>query len=249
VSPDGTRVFVTGSYDGGIAFVYGTVAYDASSGAKVWAARYNGPGNGNSALSLRVSPEGSRVFVTGYSAGSGDRSDVATVAYRSSTGARLWAARYNWGPSEASGLSLRLSPDGTQVFVTGSKFRATSGFDYLTVAYEAATGAKRWVARYNGRGNGDDLVNSLGVSPDGTEVFVTGTSQGSATTASDFATVAFNATNGARLWVARYNGPGASSDEAFSLGVSPDGARVFITGGSTGSGSGSEYATVVYTTS
>src|SRR5215471_13946058 len=48
---------------------------------------------------------------------------------------------------------------------------------------------------------------------------------------------------GARLWVARYNGPKKSWNNAASLAVSPDGRTVFVTGSS-----GHSYATVAYNT-
>jgi hypothetical protein len=100
------------------------------------------------------------------------------------------------------------------VFVTGSSAGSASALDYATIAYNASTGAKAWVKRYNGPGNGEDHA-TLRVSPDGTEVFVTGYSTGS-TGGGDYATIAYNASTGARLWVARYNGPGNGEDGATS---------------------------------
>ena len=76
---------------------YATVAYDASTGTELWVTRYNGPGNGDdyAAYALGMSPDGSAVFVTGYSRGSTSGFDYATVAYDATTGAELWASRYN----------------------------------------------------------------------------------------------------------------------------------------------------------
>ena len=248
VSPGGTRVFVTGSSQGASSGGdSATVAYSAATGAELWVARYNGPGNGNDfALSVAVSPGGTRVFVTGGSQGAGSGYDYATVAYSAATGARLWVARYN-GPGNGNDQvsSVKVSPGGTRVFVTGGSQGAGSGQDYATVAYSAATGARLWVARYNGPGNGNDGAGSVAVSPGGTRVFVTGGSQG-AGSGQDYATVAYSAATGARLWVARYNGPGNGLDGASSVAVSPGGTRVFVTGDSQGSGSGQDYATAAY---
>ena len=73
---------------------------------------------------------------------------------------------------------------------------------------------------------------------------VTGTSDGSGT-ASDYTTLAYDATTGSRLWLKRYNGSGNGYDYAEGLAVSPDGTKVFVTGGSWGAGS-DDYATVAY---
>jgi len=80
---------------------------------------------------------------------------------------------------------------GRSVFVTGFSTGATSGPDYATVAYNAATGARRWASRYNGPGNKTDGATSLAVGPAGDTVFVTGDSFGGVSTDSDYATVAY----------------------------------------------------------
>jgi WD40 repeat protein len=241
VSPDGSKVFVTGRSDGSTStWDYVTLAYDASTGAKLWVRRYNGPANSvDSANALGVSPDGSEVFVTGQSYGSTSGSDYATVAYDASTGAKLWVRRYPHSGYGASALGVSL--DGSEVFVTGRIEGSTFG-DYATVAYDASTGVQLWVRRYTGPGN--DSANALGVSPDGSEVFVTGRSDGSGSGEFDYATVAYDAATGARLWVRRYAGPG--DDSANALGVSPDGSKVFVTGQSERSTSGADYATVAY---
>jgi hypothetical protein len=252
VSPDGSVVFVTGqsaSPPSGESD-YATVAYDADTGAKLWLRRFNGPANGHDfATALRLSPDGSVVFVTGASNraefGTPDGFDYATVAYDASTGTQLWAKRYN-GPGnlEDTANALGVSPDGSKVFVTGRSFGSTSYNDYATVAYDASTGAKLWSKRYDADSNGDSAT-ALAVSPDGSEVFVTGASIGAASV-DDYATFAYDASTGAKLWLKRYNGPGNSFDDAAALGVSPDGSKIFVTGTSRGSTTFDDYATVAY---
>jgi outer membrane protein assembly factor BamB len=194
VSPNGSQVFVTGysSWDVGVDYL--TVALDANTGSLVWATTYNDSADGfDYATALGVSPDGSRVFVTGYIYGS--TGDYATVAYDAATGTQLWTRRYNGpGNDQDEATALGVSPDGSRVFVTGQSLGSTGTDDYATVAYDASTGASRGVKRYDGTGQGSDTAYALGVSPDGSEVFVSGLSFGSATSGYDYATVAYGVT-------------------------------------------------------
>ena len=115
---------------------YATVAYGASTGAQLWVKRYNGSGNSDDkAQSIVASPDGSKVFVTGWTRLASGDYDYGTVAYDPSTGAKLWVKLYN-GPANASDFahSVAASPDGSTVFVTGESQGVTTGDDYATVA-------------------------------------------------------------------------------------------------------------------
>jgi hypothetical protein len=244
VSPDGATVYVTGDSSGGASGIdYATVAYDAATGAQRWARRYNGPAGGDdSASTVAVRPDGATVYVTGFSKGAPGW-DYATIAYNAATGARRWASRAA-ANREDRASSLAVSPGGATVFVTGTS-RGASSLDYATIAYNAATGAPRWTRRYNGRANGEDSARSVAVGPGGATVFVTGFSRG-ATSGTDYATVAYNAATGARRWVSRYNGPKNGDDFAVSVAVGPGGRSMFVTGSSPGRGTGFDYATIAY---
>jgi WD40 repeat protein len=253
VSPGGGKVFVTGSSKGrGSGYDYATVAYSAATGRQLWVRRYNGPGNGTDvAFSVAVSPGGRRVFVAGDSYGATTGYDYATVAYSTATGRQLWVRRYN-GPANGTdvALSVAMSPAGTSVFVTGISADpggANSPADYATVAYSTATGGQLWVRRYNGSPARRNVNGAswVAVSPAGARVFVTGHSYVRAT-ADDYATVAYIAATGKRLWVRRYNGPANSIDGALSVAVSPGGGRVFVTGYSYDRTGTEDYATVGY---
>jgi PQQ-like domain len=248
LTPDGATVFVTGLSEDAPCpdcWDYGTVAYDAATGAQRWASTYNGPAAGeDDATAIVVSPNGTSVFVTGQSwSGASDYDDYATVAYDAATGAQRWVARYT-GLRADQAADLAVSPDGSTLFVTGQSEGLRTRFDYATVAYDAATGTQRWVARYTGPGAKDDFATAVRVGPDGSVVYVTGQSD-SLLSSDDYATVAYDAATGTQRWVARYDDPDHGSDDGIALGMSPDGASVFVTGQS-GGANGYDYATIAY---
>jgi len=245
ISPAGDRVFVTGST--GSSFTtpghYLTIAYDLLTGTQLWVAEYMGPTNDDYASAIAISPDGRTVFVTGDSdATFCQRGDFATIAYDAGTGRQLWVARLkNSECGVGSPAAIRASPDGTRVFVTG--FMLKDGFDYVTVAYDAAAGSRLWVNRYAPSTGGFDWATSLGVSPDGSRVYVTGTS--SDPQEYDYATVAYNAFNGHQVWAARFDTPGGGDAQAQSLAVSTDGTRLYVTGWAYGPND-ADVATVAY---
>jgi uncharacterized delta-60 repeat protein len=97
------------------------------------------------------------------------------------------------------------------------------------------------VARYNGAENSGDWANAIALDTSG-NVYVTGTS--STGTEQDYATVKY-APDGTQLWVARYNGPGNSTDAARAIALDTSG-NVYVTGESDGGGTGEDYATIKY---
>ena len=244
VSPNGRAVYVTGYSRGISAYAYATVAYNASTGARLWVKRYQ-PGNGiNDAVSLAVGPDGRSVYVTGNIATAAYTSDYATIAYNAANGAQRWLRRYN-GPGHGTdrARSLAVSPDGRTVYVTGESVGSGTGFDYATIAYNTANGAQRWLRRYNGPVGGDDLGESVAVSPDGGKVYVTGWSSNG--TPPGYLTVAYQASNGAQLWAQPYANPAGNSFMATSVAVGPAGKSVYVTGWTT-TASGWAYGTVAY---
>lgn len=228
------NVYVTGeSSDTESDSDYTTIKYDGN-GHEQWVARYNGPGDVDYPYALVVDGSGN-VYVTGVSRGNNDTDDCATIKY-DSTGRQIWVARYVNG----SPFALALDRVGN-VYVTG--FSRINGSDYLTVKYDN-DGNQLWAATYNGPGNSSDIAYGLAVDSVG-NVYVTGRSPASTNGANeDYATVKYDS-SGKELWVARYDGPGNSDDEAYSSAVDAAG-DVYVTGESLRSDGNRDFATVKY---
>ena len=75
--------------------------------------------------------------------------------------------------------------------MAGNSTGSTSHADYATVVYNASTGAQLWATRYNGPSNGYDVAYAIGVNPEGSKVFVTGSTRPGRRGDNDYATVAY----------------------------------------------------------
>ncbi|MFH1863261.1 MAG: SBBP repeat-containing protein [bacterium] len=152
-----------------------------------------------------------------------------------------WVSRYD-GPASGTDAASALVTDAAgNVYVTGSSAGVGTGVDYATIKYNSV-GDQLWVARYNGPGNGDDLAYSIALDANG-NVYVTGSSWGIGTDY-DYTTIKYDS-EGVIQWIARYEGPGDSTDTAMSIAVDEDG-NACITGWSWGAGTHYDYATIKY---
>jgi uncharacterized delta-60 repeat protein len=101
----------------------------------------------------------------------------------------------------------------------------------------------QWQTRYTSSGTNVDKAEDLVMDASG-NVYVTGIGRG-ASGNFDYITIKYNSA-GAQQWIAEYNGPGNSLDEAHAVCVDGSG-NVYVTGWSYGGAStGYDYATVKY---
>jgi DNA-binding beta-propeller fold protein YncE len=87
------------------------------------------------------------------------------------------------------------------------------------------------------------------VSPAGSKVFITGGMSTHTTTgALSFMTISYDPATGAQLWWARYGLPttGSIGEVPAAIVVSPDGAKVFVTGVAQNAAGALSFATVAY---
>src|SRR5438067_2101217 len=161
--------------------------------------------NGGINAQVAASPNGSAVFVAGQMTKRTDVAQAVLWAYNPATGASLWHDKYTATPQSLF-AAVAVSPGSATVFATGRAQPTTrSAANYLTVAYNAATGTPIWADASGPQGRAD----AIAVSPDGSTVFVTGTT----------GTVAYNAATGATLWTAA---------GATAIAVAPDGSAVYV---------------------
>lgn len=185
VSPDGSTVFVAGAtWTKSSSWQLTAVAYDAADGARLWAASTRAYTVVSAVDGLAVTSDGSALVVAGTVVTRVHGVDLFhwhTLALDPATGATLWS-RLNWGAAShtyggARAAALALSPDGSTAYVTGYRMGASGTRQYLTTGYATATGATTLRAGYAGLHSNE--ADAVAVSPDGSEVAVTGTSQGS----------------------------------------------------------------------
>jgi hypothetical protein len=116
LSLDGTLLFLAGTvYPPGIPADFGTVAYDAATGAKLWAAQSGGSAFYDYVRGIAVAPDGTAVYVTGSVGTSNRCDDFGTVAYDAAGGTELWARTQNGATNGCDyGYAVAVSPDGSR---------------------------------------------------------------------------------------------------------------------------------------
>ena len=217
-SPDGTKMFVTGSDSGNVNMYILSTAFDVTSAS---------PGNSFSVSDdetapsgLAFSPDGTKMFVTGEGSTSVNEYtlsvpfDVTTASFDDSFLTR------NQAPAP---LGLAFSPNGTKMFVLDAAHLNVYGYNLSTafnVTNVSFTGDIAIVI-----GSHESTPLSLAFSPDGTKMFVVGSGSDNVneynlSTAFDVTTTSYS-----------NSFPVSDQDETPSgLAFSPDGSKMFVVG-------------------
>jgi uncharacterized delta-60 repeat protein len=166
---------------------------------------------------------------------------AASTSYSQAT--QEWVQTYD-GTGNGLDISFSVVVDNLgNVYVAGNSPGDTSANDITTVKYNSS-GQQQWVQRYNGPGNSDDGTNgtnAIAVDDSG-NVYVTGWSAGTENT--DYVVIKYNS-NGDQQWAQRYNGPGNDYDAPYGITLDSTG-NVYVTGTSTGDGTGFDYTTIKF---
>jgi len=228
------QAHVAGYVRNGINYDYATIKYD-SQGRQQWVRLYGREQSNEQAQALAVDPAGN-ICVTGNRG-----SHCLTVKY-DPAGNELWAAEYD-GASSSSDYACDLAIDTkSNILVAGYSYQSGGGGnDYTVIKYDP-NGYELWAAGYDGPGHSSDRAYNVKTDHQD-NVFVTGYSYGSGT-GYDYAIVKYDP-NGCKLWSARYNGAGNSSDYAQALTVDRQG-NAYVTGYVYNIGTGRDYATIKY---
>ena len=193
----------------------------------IWAKIFNGPVNQqDSSVGVSLNSAGN-VFVTGWSIGSGTAADIVTLRYNPETGDTIWVNRYN-GASNLEEKVSAITSDNNAVYVTG--WSIDPNRDILTIKYDAATGNRLWVKKFNGAGNGGDYGFAIAVNAAG-EVYVTGRSDAGGGLGQKYTTIKYDAAgNVVAGWPSVYTGPLSTTfDQAQAIKLDASG-NAYVTG-------------------
>ncbi len=233
-------IIVSGnSYNDGSNYDIVTVKYD-NSGNEQWVATYDSPYNDHEGVSALTTDSQNNIYVTGYSYGGGTDKDIITIKY-DPNGNIVWDRRYD-GPGSDEDAASDIAVDSMgNVYVTGYVYQFSTRHDYITIKYNS-TGYALWMRRYDGPGIGRDYANAIALDSN-QNVYVTGRSY-DPDSDFDYCTIKYD-TNGYRLWIARFNGPGDFYDEAFDISVDSS-QNVYVTGESFENNLSYDFATIAY---
>ncbi len=149
-----------------------------------------------------------------------------------------WVQRYN-GPDSLYDVAIDVDVY-KNVYVTGASYQQGS-CNIVTIKYNK-NGDELWICSFNGTENLYDGPSGLVVNKTTGDIYITGASY--SVTHSDIVTIKYD-TDGNLQWINRYNGPANTYDAPYGITIDSTG-NVYITGASTGIGTGEDMITIKY---
>jgi hypothetical protein len=234
LSPDGSRVYVTGTS----LFNTATVAYDAATGARLW----NKAGSGGEPSAIAVSADGATVFVVARVAGSPNK--VLTIESNAATGKARWSATWSDPTYEFTGVpELAVSVDGRFAMVI-SRWVNQHQASMDIVAYRTKNGRVAW-SRVDAPAAEPFPAPSAAAATSTGALIVTGTLSNRNPHGIDTLTIAYDVESGSELWRRTFQGSRDHANFGYDVTSSDDGGVSYVTGSSSGKG-GAVMTTLAY---
>jgi uncharacterized delta-60 repeat protein len=247
-------VYITGNGDAYGGNQLTTIRYEAATGVETWYRIFQiDDSASNIGARAMATDQYGGVYVTAINNASITGPHLVTIRYETATGEESWVSYYNedgqeWSWKMVSDMAVDNSGG---VYIAGYTFGESTGSDYLTIKYDAATGAEIWSSRIKSQEDRSDIAKAIAVDNDG-GVYVTGTSYNTFAGAGDFATIRLDAETGKISWTSFFNGNSDGNDYSdsydYSSDIIADGlGGVFVTGSSEGGYSKSnDFTTIRY---
>jgi hypothetical protein len=177
------------------------------------------------------------VYVTGFVSTTGTM-DYITIKYNYE-GNYQWSSKYD-GPGISNDAAQDIAVDRNgNVYVTGLTKKSSVWGEITTIKYDSS-GIEQWVANYIGPTPVGERVKRI-VLDSLNNIYIVGSSKG-VNSYHDFLTIKYNS-DGIEQWVARYNGPANTDDEAIDIVIDKFG-DICVTGFSYG-----DFVTIKYNSS
>jgi hypothetical protein len=229
LTPNGAILVTAGNTDRvGPHYTQGPIAilgFDAASGNRLWASRYEGPSDYPFADAQSVVANDDTAFVTGYVHDGGIGVGV-TLAYDVRTGAPRWQADF---PGVA--LDSALSPDGSRVFVVGEQeVNPDDGppvIEATTVAYDSTTGTPVWTRSLSDP-DGMSLSGWRVAAAPGKVTVVAARLNDKGNTIGLVVATFTNSSSAAGGLISRISVPVPASNPPAGLALNADGSRAFV---------------------
>jgi hypothetical protein len=173
-----------------------------------------------------------------------------TVVKYDSAGNQLWRAHYAGISGEWQPTDMTIDRDGN-VYLTGwgMSYLVDTPYDYATAKFDY-NGKLIWAKHYDGSAHSIDQSSGIAVDELG-NVYVTGeaafvSALGGNVTEWNYATIKYDSA-GNQLWMARYNGQASGYSKPSDIALDTRG-NAYVTGYSSGSNTGYDWATIKYDT-